>query len=171
MDERSEAGAVFPEVVIEVFRVDGLSLEAGDRLTRPAGLSSARRRVLGVVEHEPSPVARVVGPARQGVRQTADAVARDGLVEYRENARHRRAKLVGMPPKGRDAPEYVRRRQSEWASRIGERRSSSELRAAKVLRQVREGLEQDGLPPSAANGHKAGGDAPGEVAAGTALGE
>lgn len=43
MEKLTAAATAFSELVIEVFRVNGLALEAGDLLARPAGLTSARR--------------------------------------------------------------------------------------------------------------------------------
>lgn len=124
--------------------MNGLLIEAGDEMTRPVGLSSARWQVLGVVEHGPVPVshvARIMGLTRQGVRQTADALARDGFIEYVENPHHRRAKLMRMTAKGREALAYVGQRRAGWADRIGGEQSLEDLRAAvTVLREVRENL-------------------------------
>lgn len=45
----------FSELILEVFRLNWLLLDAGDALSAPAGLTSARWQVLGVVEHGPTP--------------------------------------------------------------------------------------------------------------------
>ena len=122
-------------------------MEAGDRLTRPVGLSSARWQILGVVDHgavSVAHIARTMGLTRQSVQQTADALERDGFVEYVDNPHHRRAKLVSMTPKGRKALAYVEERHAEWAGRIGGEQGLKSLRAAvEALRQVRESLEKD----------------------------
>ena len=140
-------GDAFTELILEVFRVNRLLLEAGDHLTQPVGLSSARWQVLGVVEHGPVPVAnvaRVMGLTRQSVQQTADSLAEDGLIEYSENPHHRRAKLMTMTPKGHKALDYVQQRHADWANQIGEKQSLEELRTAvTVLQQLRESLEQN----------------------------
>ena len=70
MSKSSSKRSAFTELILEVFRLNGLLLEAGDRITQPVGLSSARWQVLGVVEHEPTPVAhvaRIMGLTRQSV--------------------------------------------------------------------------------------------------------
>ena len=126
-------------------------LDAGDQMTRPVGLTSARWQVLGVVEHGPTPVAhvaRVMGLTRQGVQQTADALARDGLIAYGENPHHRRAKLMTLTPKGRAALAHVVEHQIAWAAQLGGQHALDDLRtAAMVLRRMREQLEGDhGMP-------------------------
>ncbi|PTM59251.1 MarR family winged helix-turn-helix transcriptional regulator [Desmospora activa] len=138
-------GDAFTEIVLAVFRLNGLLLEAGNRMTKPVGLSSARWQVLGVVEHGAIPVAhvaRVMGLSRQSVQQTADALEKDGYIEYRENPHHRRAKLMVLTPKGREALKYVQQQQLDWANRVGRRHSLEGLQeAAVLLRQVSESME------------------------------
>jgi DNA-binding MarR family transcriptional regulator len=150
MSELSLNASAFTELILEVFRLNRLLLDAGDHLTEPVSLTSARWQVLGVVEHGPIPVAhvaRVMGLTRQSVQQTADGLAEDGLIEYIENPHHRRAKLMVMTPKGRKALDYVVERHAEWANQIGEKQSLEALReAVTVLRQLRESLGQNKLP-------------------------
>ncbi|HEY9641245.1 MAG TPA: MarR family transcriptional regulator [Coleofasciculaceae cyanobacterium] len=145
MSEPSAKGSAFTELILEVFRLNGLLLEAGDRLTYPVGLSSARWQVLGVVEHQPTPVAhvaRTMGLTRQSVQQTADALANDGFITYTDNPHHRRAKLMTITPKGRKALDYIEQRQIEWANQVSETLSLEALETAiTVLRQLEERLE------------------------------
>lgn len=114
MTSLTDRGREFPALLVEVFRLNGLLLAAGDRLTAPSGPTSARRQVLGVVDHGPctvAQVARAMGLTRQAVRETANALAREGAVELRDNPADRRAKLlvlgdlVGAPdPAGSPIP-------------------------------------------------------------------
>ncbi|QYR21868.1 MarR family winged helix-turn-helix transcriptional regulator [Paenibacillus sp. sptzw28] len=147
MNKLTTSGSTFTELVLAVFRLNGLLLEAGDRLTEPVGLSSARWQVLGVVEHGAAPVAhvaRVMGLSRQSVQQTADALEREGFIEYRENPHHRRAKLMALTPAGREALQYVERHHTEWANELGRSHSLESLQeAVTTLRKLSESLEQD----------------------------
>lgn len=145
MSEPSANGSAFTELILDVFRLNGLLLEAGDRLTHPVGLSSARWQVLGVVEHQPTPVAhvaRIMGLTRQSVQQTADALASDGFITYTDNPHHRRAKLMTITLKGRKALDYIQKCQIDWANRVSETVSLEALETAiTVLRQLQERLE------------------------------
>lgn len=152
MSESSAKGNAFTELILDVFRLNGLLLEAGDRLTHPVGLSSARWQVLGVVGDQPTPVAhvaRIMGLTRQSVQQTADALANDGFITYTDNPHHRRAKLMTITPKGRQALDYIQQRQIEWANHVSETLSLEALKTAiTVLQQLGERLEShetDGL--------------------------
>lgn len=152
MSEPSANSSAFTELILEVFRLNGLLLEAGDRLTHPVGLSSARWQVLGVVEHQPTPVAhvaRIMGLTRQSVQQTADTLANDGFITYTDNPHHRRAKLMTITPKGRKALDYIQQCQVDWANQVSDTLSLEALKTAiTVLRQLGERLEThntDGL--------------------------
>jgi DNA-binding MarR family transcriptional regulator len=145
-------GEAFTELALEVFRLNGLLLEAGDELTRPVGQTSARWQVLGVVEHGPvtvPQVARVMGLTRQGVQRTADLLEEDGLIEYVENPHHRRAKLMRLTPEGRRTLDYIVERQAEWANTIGGQHDLGDLqKAVRVLRELKKSLESDTLQSS-----------------------
>lgn len=151
MNGWSENGRAFSELLIEVFRVNGLLLEAGNEITRPVGLTSARWQVLGVVEHAPVPashVGRMMGLTRQNVQQIADALAQEGFIEYRENPHHRRAKLLCVTEKGREALAVIGERQVEWSNRIGAAVDPDKLSAAyATLARLREALEHDAGEP------------------------
>ena len=77
MSRLTRRGELFTEIVLEVFRLNRLLLDAGDELTAPVGLTSARWQVLGIVEHGPASVAQVaraMGLARQSVQETANGL-------------------------------------------------------------------------------------------------
>lgn len=147
MNESNHQGETFTELIVEIFRLNGLILEAGDRIAHPVGLTSARWQTLGIVEHGPVPVANVaryMGLSRQTIQQTADGLERDGFIVYRQNPHHRRAKLMQLTEKGEHALAYVRRHQAVWAGRIGAEESVEGLRQAlEVLRSLRQNLEAD----------------------------
>lgn len=150
MPKQTTAGALFTELVLAVFRVNGLLLAAGDRLAAPSGLTSARWQVLGVVDHGPvtvAEVARTMGLARQSVQQTADALVREGFAVHVDNPRHRRARLLALTPAGRKALRAVERRQAEWAERLAARVDLAALRATvAALRDAETLLEPPTTP-------------------------
>ncbi|AUX23908.1 MarR family transcriptional regulator [Sorangium cellulosum] len=150
MARLTPAATAFSELLIEVFRLNGLALEAGDRLAKPAGLTSARWQVLGVVDHGPAPVsnvARTMGLRRQSVQQVADALERDGFIEYVDNPHHRTARLIALTAAGRAALREVEARHATWANRLGKRLDLEGLRAAvDALRGARRALEEEDAP-------------------------
>jgi DNA-binding MarR family transcriptional regulator len=115
--------AVFTRLVLLVFRLNGVLLAAGDRMAAPAGQTSARWQVMGVIDHGPltvSAVARTMGLRRQSVQRTADLLVADGVAEYVDNLADRRAKLLALTPSGRRALRRIEGAQHVWASENGE---------------------------------------------------
>jgi len=113
----------FTRIALLVFRLNGLLLEAGDRMTAPVGQTSARWQVMGVVDHGPltvAAVAREMGLRRQSVQRTADLLVADGVAAYRDNPADRRAKLLTLTPPGRRALRTIERAQRAWARELGE---------------------------------------------------
>lgn len=145
-------GELFTEIVLEVFRLNRLLLDAGDALTAPVGLTSARWQVLGIVEHGPAPVAQVaraMGLTRQAVQETANGLEAEGFIEFAANPRHRRAKLLVMTPKGDAAMEVVRRRHVVWANALAERHRAAPLQSVvSALSEIRTTLEESIASPS-----------------------
>lgn len=151
MSERTENGRAFTELVLEVFRLNRLLQDAGDELSAPMGLSTARWQVLGVVEHGPIPVAdvaRLMGLTRQSVRETSALLEAEGFVEFVENPRHRRARLMRITEAGAAAMERLGRDQVAWANRVGGAQALDELRTAvRALQRIRQTLDPE--PPLA----------------------
>ena len=140
------AGEAFTRLVLLVFRLNGLLLEAGDRLTEPTGLTSARWQVMGVIDHGPQTVAgtaRIMGLTRQSVQRTADLLVEEGLAVYDDNPDDRRANLVRLTGRGRKALREVEWAQQLWASDLGGLVGQKPLQqACAILEQVRQALEQ-----------------------------
>lgn len=116
------AQAAFTRLVLLVFRLNGLLLDAGDRMAAPVGQTSARWQVMGVVDHEPltvAAVARQMGLRRQSVQRTADLLVADGVAEYLDNPADRRARLLTLTTSGRRRLRTIERAQRDWARELG----------------------------------------------------
>lgn len=141
---RTPAGDALSALVIQVFRLNGRLIEAGDRLSRPAGQTSARWCVLAAVELAPlavAQIARALGQTRQSVQRVADLLEADGLASYADNPAHLRAKLLGLTPKGAKALRKIQARQRVWADALGAEIGEAYLRrAVAVLDRVRAAL-------------------------------
>jgi DNA-binding MarR family transcriptional regulator len=111
------------DLVLSIFRLNGLLLRAGDRLTAGSGLTTARWQVLGAVLHEPltvAAIARHMGLARQSVQRTADLLVEEGLCEYLPNPAHRRAKLLISTDQGLNSVRRLGPGVSAWSKRVRE---------------------------------------------------
>jgi DNA-binding MarR family transcriptional regulator len=143
----SRAGAAVTELILEVFRLNGRLLDAGDRLVSDIGLTSARWQVLGAIALAPVPLpvahlARNIGVSRQAVQRLADEMARAGLVRFAPNPHHNRAKLVLLTAAGERAYAAATERQAPWANALGKGLPVENIAAAgALLRAIRTRLE------------------------------
>jgi DNA-binding MarR family transcriptional regulator len=146
---RTARGEAATGVILATFRTNGLLLEAGDRLSAPHGLTSARWQVLGAIALCDRPltvpqVARRMGITRQSVHVTVDRLVRDGLVELVPNDDHRRSQLVRLTELGRDRYEALDGDQGAWVDDLTNGISRSDLDTARrVLVELARRLELD----------------------------
>ncbi len=147
MEERTPAAEVLTQLILEVFRVNGELLAAGNRITKPFGQTSARWQVLGALRNGPltvAAIARDMGLARQSVQRTADLLADQALVEFLDNPAHRRAKLVQLSSQGQEVLGQISERQVSWTNGLANALPVGEKRvreALEVLRHLRMELE------------------------------
>jgi len=137
MDRTLEAEAV-TELILEVFRLNGQLLMAGDRLTKPLGLTSARWQVLGAVELAGQPltvsqVSRRMGISRQAVQRIANDLRALEFVSFEQNPDHARAKLLALTDKGRQALDRIGEIQGDWANQLADGLDAGRLGAAVEL--------------------------------------
>lgn len=159
--KRTKRQTALTGLIIEVFRLNGSLLAAGDLLVSDLGLSSARWQVLGAIDGSPVPLpvahlARNMGLTRQAVQRSVDEMKDDGFVRLVENPHHRRAMLVVMTDKGEAAYRAALDRQSRWAETVARDLSSDEMTAAStVLRALQRRLDQgagtDAVLPKTSN--------------------
>jgi DNA-binding MarR family transcriptional regulator len=119
----SDPQSLLSSSALTAFRLNGQFLNVADALAAPAGLTATRWQVLGAVLHEPlsvSDIARAMGITRQSVQRTADLLAESGLVAYRTNPAHRRAKLVEITPQGLEAVRQINPQHAVMAERLAE---------------------------------------------------
>ena len=105
--------------MLDLFRLNSRVLAAGDRLVADLGLTSARWQILGAVvtAERPQPVAwlaRDLGANRQNVQRIVNDLHGEGLVAFETNPHHRRAQLVVLTDKGKQAFDAAMRLQAPW---------------------------------------------------------
>ena len=130
MVDAADAGTA---LVLDVFRLNGLILAAGDQLAAPEGLTSARWQVLGALAlaHEPLSVPRIarrMGLTRQSVQASVNRLVDDGMLVAEPNADHARSPLFDLTDRGAAAYERLAGAQRAWVGDL-----TAELRAADLL--------------------------------------
>ena len=140
-------------LVLEVFRLNGALIAAGDELVADLDITSARWQVLGAIALQPSPapvvrLAESMGLARQSVQRIADELARENIVAYTDNPNHRRAKLVTLTRKGQSLYAAATRRQTPWAAALTAGVSAKDLETTlRTLRRLRDHLISEEAQP------------------------
>jgi DNA-binding MarR family transcriptional regulator len=112
------------QFALMIFRLNGLLMRNGERITRELGQSSARWQVLGragFMTQTVAQMARDMGLARQSVQRVADLLAAEGLTEFKVNHNDQRTKLVEITPAGRTVLTAIYQRNREWSRRIQSR--------------------------------------------------
>ena len=147
MTIRTFNGEKLTSLVLEVFRINGELLDAGNRLTEPFGLTSARWQVLGAIDEEGqsltvSQIARRMGLARQGVQRIINRLEKQGLVSSSPNVDHKRAPLFSLTEEGKLVMEKINTAQAKWINNLSEGLSEKQITLAlEVLQAVRERSE------------------------------
>jgi len=88
---------------------------------------------------------RNMGAHRQGVQRIVNELAKEGLIEFRPNPRHRRANLVALTARGRDIYEQADRLQIPWINTISKDIDPNEIAlATRFMQTLRRRLEEQG---------------------------
>ncbi len=111
---------LFLDLVLSIFRLNGLLVAQGDDMTEGLGLTHARWKVIGAIALSNNGltvpgIARVLGQSRQAVQRITDVMIEDGLLEYHENPKHKRSVLVLLSDQGKEIYNTLREVQDPWA--------------------------------------------------------
>ena len=145
-------GEAATDVVLALFRANGLVLAAGHRLAEQEGLTAARWQVLGAVALSGRPltvpqIARRMGLTRQAVQATVNQLHRDTLIETSDNPDHRRSPLINLTERGRQKYAALDRQQIAWINELSAGLKLSDLAAAgRLLQDLSDRLEN--APPT-----------------------
>lgn len=164
---RTPAAEILTSVTMDLFRVDHLILNAGDRLAAHLGLTGTRWQILGAAVRSTTPqtvagLSRDLGSNRQNVQRVIHDLVRMELLSLEANPKHRRAPLVVLTAKGRQTYDAAMKLQAPWANAVTEgmglddlltfQRVIAELRARLTPRPgLTENIEARGQKKTAAN--------------------
>ncbi len=143
MIKHSPEGAALTELILEVFRCNGELLDAGNKLTEPHGLTSARWQVMGAIDLAGVPltvaqIARRMGLARQGVQRIANDLEKQSFLEFEPNIDHKRSPHLSLSKKGSKALKAIKDEQALWVNQLADGLSERQLKSAvKILQTAR----------------------------------
>ena len=145
--KRTPVGEALTDLMLDLFRANSLILTAGDRLVASLGLTSARWQILGAIVYaeRPQPVswlARDLGANRQNVQRIINDLEKDGLVAFGANPHHRRARLVILTDKGKQAFDAAMDLQAPWVNKLADGLSVKDIGTVRrVVTALRKKLE------------------------------
>lgn len=139
--KHSAEGAELTELILDVFRLNGRLLAAGDALVAELGLTSSRWQVLGaiVLSSTPQPVAnlaRDMGLTRQAVQRVVNELETEGIVSFADNPHHLRAKLIAVTKRGAAAYAAAAARQAPWANSLAKGIPTRDLKIARTVARI-----------------------------------
>lgn len=131
--KHTQDAKLLTEIILELFKLNGLLNTEGDNLTQEYGLSSARWKILGAIEVQNMPltvpqIARLMGQSRQAVQKVVNAMHKDGFLALENNPDHKRAKLVLLTNKGKEVYSNLEKKQIPWANQCSDRLNATELK-------------------------------------------
>lgn len=147
MSIRTSNGQALTALILEVFRMNGEMLRAGNELTKPFNLTSARWQIMGAIDEggrslTVSQIARRMGLARQGVQRIVNDLEAMGLLERTPNVDHKSAPLCSLSPKGEEIIAHVNVEQAKWVNELSDGLSAEQLnRCREMLQAIREQSE------------------------------
>lgn len=148
VDSKAE---VVAELMLEVaqcfFRIRALGQKTG-LITSWGGGAFGLMRSLALLGPLTVPqIAQMRPTSRQRMQRLADELAAEGLVEFIDNPKHRRSKLVRLTPKGDARYREFDARFLSVASTLGAALGETDIRkAAEVVRRLSEEVKPDGGP-------------------------
>ena len=145
--DHTTEGAFLTGLILQIFRLNGDLLAAGDQLVASLGLTSARWQVLGAIAFSDMPqsvasIARNMGLTRQAVQRVVNELESEGFLAFTSNPHHQRAKLVVLSKSGTKAFQAAAKRQAPWANQLARRIPAKDIRTALgVIREIAARLE------------------------------
>ena len=136
------------DLIVEVFRLNGLLISTADRLVSRFGLTGARWQVLGAIAMADTPetvsrLARNMGLTRQSVQRVVNEMVAEGMLSFRENPHHQRSRLVELTEYGEEAFEAALKLQVPWVKALSKGIGKKSLiEAREVLLSIRRRLEE-----------------------------
>lgn len=147
MEKRTASGEALTELILEIFRFNGALLDAGNKITEPYGLTSARWQVMGAIdlagrELTVSQIARRMGLSRQNVQRIVNDLVSIGIIETKVNVDHKRAPLISLTQKGSKIIAAINKAQYKWVNELSDGKSERQInQALKLIKEIRSLVE------------------------------
>ena len=131
----------YTQLILEIFSLHQQLIVAGDSLSAPFALSSAKWKVMGGIalsEEAPtvSQVARRMGLSRQAVQRICNDLRKVGMLGLIDNPRDRRAGCWILTDQGWERYRQVMKAQELWLEKISQALDIEDVaKCTKLLKQ------------------------------------
>jgi DNA-binding MarR family transcriptional regulator len=134
-------GEAIAELMLEVaqffFRLRALGQKTGLITNWGAGAFGFMRSLAQIGPLTVPQIAQMRPTSRQRMQRLADELAAEGLVEFIDNPKHRRSRLVRLTPKGNARYRALNARLLDIASTMGTGLSKADIRkTAEIVRRL-----------------------------------
>lgn len=140
------AGRALHDLFREVFALRALLARRMDQVHGQTGLSTPQRRIARQL-HRLGPatvpdVAARLGVSRQSIQVVCNELVAAGLIEFTENPRHKRSRLVVLTAAGRRALQQAQRREEAFLAQVLPDIEAEDAAAAReLLARIRKALD------------------------------
>lgn len=130
------------DLILAVFRLNGLAADWGDEFVAQENLSSARWKMLGALALSDQPqtapqIAARMGVTRQGAQKQLNMLIQAKLIELRPNPMHKSSPLYELTESGRITYNTIDERSKAHASQVATLFSAVDLKTTvKVLHSL-----------------------------------
>ncbi len=144
MEKRTPAGQSMTDLILEIFRLNGSLLNAGNHIAKPFGLTSARWQVIGAIELADQPltvaqIARRMGLSRQGVQRIVNDLKNLQMVVMKANIDHKRSPLVAISKKGKTVMAKMDQAQIAWVNQLSKGIGEQDIKQTyEVIQAIRD---------------------------------
>ena len=148
INEKQETGRALHDLFRELFALHASLSAIMDRVHAEAGLTTPQLKVMRILSHAgpttvPDMAARLE-VSRQSVQTVCNALLSSGFLEFRDNPRHKRSKLVALTEAGRVTHKDAQEREETIIGATFEGVHPNQARAAgRLLENIRRRLERD----------------------------
>ena len=116
-----DTGKVFHDLFREIFRLHAALASVMDGVHEQAGLSTPQAKIMRVLRHSElttvPDIAATLGVSRQFVQTVCNDLLSRGLIEFADNPRHKRSKLVIITEAGLSAYQTARHKENDLIER------------------------------------------------------
>lgn len=130
------------DVILNVFRLNGILTDWGDRFVRSEELTSTRWRMLGAVAMAQTPltapqIAYTMGVTRQGALKQLTSLVNSGFMKTLDNPLHKRSPLYTLTERGSLLFDRINTRWMREATKMAETLGKPELQTTvQVLKSL-----------------------------------